>query len=113
MTAGVGRTIGELRQGAERIRHRGDVAQAKRLERWLRLVTTTYAQAILDFDGEIAHGWGKLRVPNLENPLDQQIAAAALPKALVIEMLTGLVADDSDGMRGVLMEVLSSRGENR
>src|SRR5271167_1973803 len=32
-------TIGELRQGVERIRHRGDAAQAKRLERWLRHVT--------------------------------------------------------------------------
>ncbi|HEY3852274.1 MAG TPA: hypothetical protein VGL87_14955 [Steroidobacteraceae bacterium] len=33
-------TIGELRQGVERIRHRGDDAQAKRLGRWLEQVTT-------------------------------------------------------------------------
>ena len=39
-------TIGELRQGVERIRHRGDAAQAKRLERWLAQVTSTYADAI-------------------------------------------------------------------
>jgi predicted nucleic acid-binding protein len=35
-------TIGELRQGVERIRHRGDDAQAKR-RRWLKQVTMTYA----------------------------------------------------------------------
>lgn len=77
-------TIGELRQGVERIRHRGDVAQAKRLERWLRLVTTTYAQAILPFDEEIAHVWGRLRVPNPENPLEKQIAATALIHGLTV-----------------------------
>ncbi len=77
-------TIGELRQGVERIRHRGDVAQAKRLERWLRLVMRTYAQAILPFDAEIAQVWGKLRVPNPENPLDKQIAATALIHGLTV-----------------------------
>jgi predicted nucleic acid-binding protein len=71
-------TIGELRQGVERIRHRGDTAQANRLERWLGRVTTAYAQAILSFDEECAQVWGRLRVPNPENPLDKQIAATAL-----------------------------------
>jgi toxin FitB len=71
-------TIGELRQGVERIRHRGDTVQAKRLERWLAQVTTAYAHAILPFDEEIAHVWGRLRVPNPENPLGKQIAATAL-----------------------------------
>lgn len=77
-------TIGELRQGVERMRHRGDAAQAKRLERWLRQVTTAYAEAILPFDEEIAHVWGRLRVPNHENPLDKQIAATALIHDLAV-----------------------------
>jgi toxin FitB len=76
--------VGELRQGVERIRHRGDGAQAKRLERWLRQVTTTYAEAILPIDEETAHVWGRLRVPNPENPLDKQIAATALIHDLVV-----------------------------
>jgi predicted nucleic acid-binding protein len=71
-------TIGERRQGVERIRHRGATAQAKRLERWLGTVTTAYSQAIVPFDEECAHVWGRLRVPNLENPVDKQIAATAL-----------------------------------
>ena len=71
-------TIGELRQGVERIRHRGDTPQSLRLERWLEGLQADYAQAILPFDQEMAEVWGKLRVPNPENPLDKQIAATAL-----------------------------------
>lgn len=71
-------TIGELRQGVESIRHRGDSAQSARLERWLDRLTVDYADAILSFDQETAQIWGKLRSPHPENPLDKQIAATAL-----------------------------------
>jgi toxin FitB len=77
-------TIGELRQGVERIRYRGDKPQAQRLERWLLQVTTLYQDRILAFDEETAHVWGRLRVPNPENPLDKQIAATALMHDLVV-----------------------------
>jgi predicted nucleic acid-binding protein len=77
-------TIGELRTGVERLRHRGDTPQAKRLERWLRQVTTAYAETILPFDEEIAQVWGRLRVPYPENPLNKQIAATALIHDLVV-----------------------------
>jgi predicted nucleic acid-binding protein len=77
-------TIGELRQGVERIRHRGDKAQAQRLERWLLEVTMTYADRILPIDEEIAQVWGRLRVPKPENPLDKQIAATALIHDLAV-----------------------------
>jgi toxin FitB len=60
------------------VRHRGDLAQATRLSRWLGTVTSEYADAILPFDDEIAQLWGRLRVPHAENPLDKQIAATAL-----------------------------------
>ena len=77
-------TIGELRQGVERIRHRGDGEQAQLLERWLRKVSGAYADAILPIDEETAHVWGRLRVPNPENPLDKQIAATALIHDLTV-----------------------------
>ena len=77
-------TIGELRQGVERIRHRGDLAQARRLERWLGEVTAQYAESILPIDAEVAEVWGRLRVPNADNPLDKQIAATALIYGLVV-----------------------------
>lgn len=77
-------TIGELRQGVEKIRHRGDRRQAGRLGRWLDRVTHDYADAILAFDEETADVWGRLRVPHPENPLDKQIAATALIYDLVV-----------------------------
>ena len=77
-------TIGELRQGVEAVHHRGDLAQATRLGRWLGTVTRDYADAILPFDEEIAQIWGKLRVPHAENPLDKQIAATALMYGLTV-----------------------------
>ena len=77
-------TIGELRQGVETVRHRGDVAQATRLARWLGTITRDYADAILPFDEETAQIWGKLRVPHAENPLDKQIAATALMYGLTV-----------------------------
>jgi predicted nucleic acid-binding protein len=77
-------TIGELRQGVEAIRHRGDEPQAKRLERWLNAVSSDFSGTILPFDHEAAHVWGRLRVPHSENPLDKQIAATALIHDLIV-----------------------------
>jgi predicted nucleic acid-binding protein len=77
-------TIGELRRGVEKVRHRGDEQQAGKLERWLHHLSNDYTDAILSFDQEIAQLWGRLRVPHPENPLDKQIAATALIHDLVV-----------------------------
>jgi toxin FitB len=77
-------TIGELRQGVENVRHRGDEPQARLLERWLNRITATFEDAILVVDREIAEIWGRLRVPNPENPLDKQIAATAVINDLTV-----------------------------
>jgi len=71
-------TVGELRRGIEKLRHRGDDDQAAALERWLARITEGFGEAILAFDADMAQVWGRLRVPHPENPLDQQIAATAL-----------------------------------
>lgn len=77
-------TIGELRQGVEIIRHRGDESQARILERWLDRVIDRFEDAILSFDQETAEIWGRLRVPNRENTLDKQIAATAIINDLTV-----------------------------
>jgi predicted nucleic acid-binding protein len=93
-------TIGELRRGVEKLRHRGDIEQANRLERWLLRIVEEYGDAILSFDEEIAQIWGRLRVPHPENPLDKQIAATALIHDLTV--VTRNVADfNSTGVRVV------------
>lgn len=77
-------TIGELRRGVGKLRHRGDEDQATLLERWLERLTEEYSDSILAFDATTAHVWGRLRVPHPENPLDKQIAASALIYDLAI-----------------------------
>ena len=77
-------TIGELRQGVEAVRHRGDAPQAVRLEKWLDRVCSDFGDAILPFEQEAAHVWGRLRVPHSDNPLDKQIAATALSYDLIV-----------------------------
>jgi toxin FitB len=77
-------TIGELRQGVELIRHRGDKTQSARLERWLNTLTVEFADSILPFDQEAAQIWGRLRAPHPENPLDKQIVATALLHNLTV-----------------------------
>ncbi|MEO6022446.1 MAG: type II toxin-antitoxin system VapC family toxin [Burkholderiales bacterium] len=77
-------TMGELRQGVELIRHRGDLPQARLLDRWLQRVSEDYADSVLAFDAETAQLWGRLRVPHPENPLDKQIAATALINQLTV-----------------------------
>lgn len=77
-------TIGEIRRGLENIRHRGDMPQAKKLEKWLDLVTTDYADRILSFDEECAQVWGRLMSPHHEHPIDKQIAAIALIHNLIV-----------------------------
>ncbi len=77
-------TIGELRRGIEKIRHRQDFEQADKLERWLNSLLVSYGDNILGFDQDAAQVWGKLRVPYHENVLDKQIAATALIHDLII-----------------------------
>jgi predicted nucleic acid-binding protein len=77
-------TIGELRRGVEIIRHRGDKAQATRLENWLVGVLHEFGQNILAVDEEIGQLWGRLRVPHPEHALDKLIAATALIHDLTV-----------------------------
>lgn len=77
-------TIGEIRRGLENIRHRGDMPQARKLERWLDLVVIDYADRILSFDSECAQVWGRLMSPHHEHPIDKQIAAIALIHDLIV-----------------------------
>lgn len=77
-------TIGEIRRGLENIRQRGDLPQAQRLETWLDLVVTDYADRILSFDEACAQVWGRLMSPHHAHPVDKQIAAIALIHDLTV-----------------------------
>jgi predicted nucleic acid-binding protein len=77
-------TIGEIRRGLENIRHRGDLPQTRKLEKWLDLVVADFADKILTFDEECAQVCGRLMSPHPEHAIDKQIAAIALIHDLTI-----------------------------
>lgn len=77
-------TVGELRRGVDLIRHRGDGAQADRLQAWLDTLLQEYRDFILPLDVDAAQIWGRLRVPHPEHSLDKQIAATALLHDLTV-----------------------------
>jgi len=70
--------IGELRQGIENLKHRGDLPQARKLEQWFQTLQEAFGQRILDFDAACAQIWGTLTSPSNQSPVDKQIAAIAL-----------------------------------
>lgn len=94
-------TIGEIRRGLENIRHRGDLAQAKKLEKWLDLLLADYAARILGFDTDCAQVWGRLMSPQPGNPIDKQIAAIALTHDLTV------VTRNLDDFRGTGVSVVN------
>jgi len=77
-------TIGELRRGIELLMYRGDVSQAKQLEKWLELILNEYQDNVLDIDEHVAQLWGKLRVPHYEHAIDKQISATAIINGLTV-----------------------------
>lgn len=77
-------TIGELRQGVERIKARGDALQATKLEKWLNETVQDYSDKILHFDEDSAQVWGRLMSSNNQHPIDKQIAAIALIHGLIV-----------------------------
>ena len=77
-------TVGEIRRGLENIRHRGDLAQARKLEKWLGALVSDYADRILSFDADSAQVWCRLMSPHHAHPVDKQIAAIALIHDLAV-----------------------------
>ena len=94
-------TVGEIRRGLENIRHRGDLAQARKLEKWLEALASDYADRILSFDADSAQVWGRLMSPHHAHPVDKQIAAIALIHDLAV------VTRNVDDFRGTGVRLLN------
>jgi predicted nucleic acid-binding protein len=69
-------TIGEIRLGIERLRHK-DGPQADLLERWLRGLHVTYQDHVIDVDADVAEEWGRLNIPDPLPVIDGLLAASA------------------------------------
>lgn len=69
-------SIGEIRQGIERLR-RKDQEQADLLERWLHGLRRSYADHIVGVDAAVAEEWGRMNVPDPLPVVDGLLAATA------------------------------------
>ncbi len=76
--------LGEMRQGVENLKYRGDFSQARKLEEWFQSVLETYRTRIISFDSVCAEKWGALMAPNNQHAVDKQIAAIALVYNLIV-----------------------------
>lgn len=76
-------TIGEIRNGIERIRRR-DMKQATQLEQWLQQVETAMETRILPVTLTIANRWGQLGIPDPLPVIDSLLAATALVHDLTL-----------------------------
>jgi predicted nucleic acid-binding protein len=83
-------TLGEIRQGVERLRRR-DPTQAAIFERWLATLRRDFATHVLPVDPEVAEEWGRLNVPDPLPAIDSLLAATARVHGLTL--VTRNVAD--------------------
>lgn len=70
-------TIGEIRQGIEKIRHRDEIA-AISLQNWLQQVEINASRRILPITEAIANRWGYINSGNPLPIIDGLLAATAL-----------------------------------
>jgi predicted nucleic acid-binding protein len=80
--------VGELRQGAARVRRR-DPTSARRLDRWIATLITDFDDRIRVVDREVAELWGKLNVPDPLPAIDGLLAATALIHDLTLVTRNG------------------------
>jgi toxin FitB len=76
--------VGEIRQGIERLRGRGDVRQAAVFERWLGTLTSEFDDRILPVTTPVAGAWGRLNAADPLPLVDGLLAATALVHGLTL-----------------------------
>ena len=76
-------TVGEIRQGVERIRRR-DLAAATALDRWLDRVVDTHRDRLVPVDRLVAEEWGRINVPDPLPVIDGLLAATAKVTGLTL-----------------------------
>ena len=70
-------TLGEIEQGIERVRGRGDRERAAALQRWLRDVETGFEDRVLPVTLQVAVAWGRQQYAQPLPVVDALIAATA------------------------------------
>jgi predicted nucleic acid-binding protein len=76
-------TIGEIRQGVERIRRR-DPDAAVTLDSWLARVVETHRDRLVPVDRLVAEEWGRMNAPDPLPVIDGLLAATAKVVGLTV-----------------------------
>jgi len=76
-------TLGEIRLGIERLRHK-DGTRADVLEEWLHGLRASYGDHIIDVDAAVAEEWGRLNVPEPLPVIDGLLAASAKVRGWIL-----------------------------
>lgn len=76
-------TIAEIRRGAVQARRR-DPKFAARIDQWLAVTVSAFADRILPIDVAVAHVWGTLQAGAGHGGEDIMIAATALDRGLIV-----------------------------
>lgn len=76
-------TLGQLRDGIERLRRR-DAGQAERLEIWLARLAGDYRDRVLPVTAGIAQEWGRMMVADPLPTVDGLLAATARVHGLTL-----------------------------
>ena len=82
--------VGEVRQGIERLRHRGDGEQAAVFERWLEVLKSEFGDRLLPVTTTVAERWGALNAGRPLPVVDGLLAATA-----AVHELTLVTRDES------------------
>jgi predicted nucleic acid-binding protein len=77
-------SLGEVRDGIERLRRRRDLRQAGVIEDWLDQVKADFGERIVDVTVEIAERWGRLNAARPLPIIDGLLAATAIERELTL-----------------------------
>ena len=76
--------VGEIRQGIERLRLRGDGEQAANFERWLEMLKSEFGDRLLPVTAAVAERWGALNASRPLPVVDGLLAATAAEHDLTL-----------------------------
>lgn len=77
-------SIGEIRNGVERLRRRGDRRQTNVLERWLEQLRSDFSERFLPLTLRVAERWGALNAERVLPTVDGLLAATAIENDLTL-----------------------------
>ena len=76
--------VGEISQGVERLRRRGDTGQAELFDGWLKVLEEDFDDRLLGISVAIAERWGRLNAVRPLPVVDGLLAASAIEHDLTL-----------------------------